>query len=394
MSGAMLRDRTAIVGIGQTRFGKGFAESEEELACQAIKMALDDAGIDPSEVDAISSYSLQTSEEEEIARDLGFNDLTFFSRTPAGGGGGCATVGHVAMAVALGQAKVAVAYRSRKRSGKASRMWAGTADRVASPRQMWTSPFGHVRPSDDVAFLARRYMHDYGATREHFANIALAFRKHANRNPHAVMRDRPMTREEYMNARWISEPLCLFDCCLETDGALAVVVVSAERAKDCKGKPAYIHSFGQGISKGSSMMFGYRAPDPYYTQAHACAKVLWEGSDFKPGDVDVAQIYDCFTFTVIVTLEDYGFCAKGEGGPFAASGALGRGGALPTNTGGGELSAYYMWGMTPVSEGVIQTRGQGGGRQVDDHDLVLVSGNGGTLDHHGSLILGTHPKAA
>ncbi|HXC40118.1 MAG TPA: lipid-transfer protein [Burkholderiales bacterium] len=384
MSGAMLRDRTAIVGIGQTRFGKGFAESEEELACQAIKMALDDAGIDPSEVDAISSYSLQTSEEEEIARDLGFNDLTFFSRTPAGGGGGCATVGHVAMAVALGQAKVAVAYRSRKRSGKASRMWAGTADRVASPRQMWTSPFGHVRPSDDVAFLARRYMHDYGATREHFANIALAFRKHANRNPHAVMRDRPMTREEYMNARWISEPLCLFDCCLETDGALAVVVVSAERAKDCKGKPAYIHSFGQGISKGSSMMFGYRAPDPYYTQAHACAKVLWEGSDFKPGDVDVAQIYDAFSPEIIFSLEGFGFCKRGEGAAFTEGGRIEHGGALPLNTGGGGLSEAYVHGYNHILEGVKQIRGISTA-QVPEVKCAFVSSSDGVPT--GALLL-------
>jgi acetyl-CoA acetyltransferase len=113
-----------------------------------------------------------------------------------------------------------------------------------------------------------------------------------------------------------------------------------------------------------------------------------------PSDIDVAQIYDCFTFTVIVTLEDYGFCEKGDGGPFVASGAIGRGGSLPTNTGGGELSAFYMWGMTPVSEGVIQARGQGDRRQVARHDLVLVSGNGGTLDHHGTLILGAHPKGA
>jgi len=250
-----------------------------------------------------------------------------------------------------------VAYRARKRSSKASRVWAGTANVVSHPKNMFSSPFGHVRPSDDVAFLARRYMHDYGATRDHFANIAIAFRKHANRNPAAVMRDRPLTREQYMDARWISEPLCLFDCCLETDGALAVVVVSAERARDCKGKPAYIHSFGQGISAGSSSMFGYRAADPFYTQAYACAKVLWQHSDFKPADVDVAQIYDAFSPEIMFSLEGYGFCRRGEGAAFTEGGRIEHGGELPVNTGGGGLSEAYVHGFNLILEGVRQVRG-------------------------------------
>jgi acetyl-CoA acetyltransferase len=356
MNDFILKDRTAIVGIGSTSFGKGFAESEEQLACQVIKQALDEAGISPSEVDALSSYTMQTNEEEEIARNLGFNDLTFFSRTPAGGGGGCGTVGHVAMAVATGQAKVGVAYRARKRSSKASRVWAGTQQRV-NKRQMWESPFGHIRPVDDVAFLTKRYMHEFGATREHMANVALAFRKHASKNPASVMGNRPMTREQYMDARMISEPLCLFDCCLETDGAMAVVVVSADRAKDGPTKPAYIHAFSQGISAGSSMMFGYRAQDPFYTQAYACAKGLWRYSDYQPKDVQVAQIYDAFSPEIWFSLEGFGFCARGEGAAFTENGGIEYGGRLPVNTSGGGLSEVYLHGFNHIVEAVRQVRG-------------------------------------
>ena len=203
------------------------------------------------------------------------------------------------------------------------------------------------------------------------------------------MRD-PITVEDHHNSRWIAEPFRLLDCCLVSNGGVAVVVTSGERARDLQQPPAYIWGWGQG-HPGYVMERGCEWG--LTTGAVQSGKAAFAMAGIGPDDIDVAEIYDCFTFTVIVSLEDYGFCAKGEGGPFAASGVLGRGGSLPTNTGGGELSAYYMWGMTPVSEGVIQTRGQGGGRQVDEHDLVLVSGNGGTLDHHGSLILGTQPRS-
>lgn len=383
MSPSLIKDRTAIVGIGQTAFGKGFAESEEQLACQAIMMALDEAGIDPSEVDGLTSFSMQTAEEEHIGRDLGFGDLTFFSRTPAGGGGGAGTVVHGAMAIATGQANVVVAYRSRKRSAKASRIWMGTPKRALG-RQMWESPFGHIRPADDASFLYRRYMHEFGATREHLANIAVSFRANANRNPTAVMHDRPMTREQYFAARWISEPLGLFDCCLETDGALAVVLVSAERAKDCPTKPAYIHSIGQGISAGSTMMFGYRAEDPFRTQAYACAKTLWKDSDFKQKDVSVAQIYDAFSPEIIFSLEGYGFCKRGEGAAFTENGGIEFGGRLPVNTAGGGLSEAYLHGFNLINEAVRQVRGTATS-QVPNVKCSFVSSSDGVPT--GALLL-------
>ncbi len=189
------------------------------LALQAIVAALDDAGIEPAEVDGLSSYTLETTEEVDIARNLGLGDLTYFGQVGYGGGAGCGVVGQAAMAVATGQCKVAVAWRSRKRGAASSRPWAGVASRVGG-NQQWTRPFGLLRPVDEIAMLTRRYLHEYGATRDHLANVALAFRRHANHNPAAMMRDRPLTRDQYMAARWVSEPLCLFDNCLETDGAV------------------------------------------------------------------------------------------------------------------------------------------------------------------------------
>lgn len=352
----VFQDRAAIVGIGQTRFGKGFTESEEELGGQAIMAALNDAGIDPAEVDGLCSYTMQTTGEDDIARDLGFGDIRFFSRLPAGGGGGCGTVGHAAMAIASGQADVVVAWRSRKRSGRASRVWSQTNDRIAGSYQ-WSQPYGLARPSDELGIMTRRMMHDYGFTREHLANIALAFRAHANRNPNAVMHAKTLTREQYMAARFISEPLCLFDCCIETDGALAAVLVSAERARDLRQPPAYVHAFAQGISRGSYMMLNVFNPDTTHTQGYACAQALWGASEFKPKDVNVAQIYDAFSPQILQVLADYGFCERGEAGAFTDNGNIMLGGKLPLNTSGGSLSEVYTHGFNLILEAVRQIRG-------------------------------------
>jgi acetyl-CoA acetyltransferase len=283
-----IKDRAAIVGIGQTPFGKALPQSEKQLACEAIVAALADAGVDASEVDALCSYTMETTDSVEIARNIGAGDIVFFSEVGYGGGAGCATVGHAALAVATGQARVAVAWRSRKR-GSGGRPWAAAPDRVGGPLQ-WTRPFGLLRPVDEIAVLARRYMHEFGATRDHFANVALACRKHANRNPRAVMHDRALTREDYMAARFISEPLCLYDNCLETDGALAVVVCAADRARDCREPPVYVHAFAQGLPRQHQTMTNYFCEDPLLGPSHACARQLWRSADFGPGDVCVAPM--------------------------------------------------------------------------------------------------------
>ncbi len=372
----VIKDRSAIVGIGQTKFGKGFEDSELSLACQAIRSAIDDAGLRPGDVDGLCMYSMENGREVQVARSVGVGDVTFFSEIGYGGGAGCGVVGQAAMAVATGQCRVAVAWRARKRASKSSRPWAQAKQRLTGDHQ-WSRTFGLLRPVDEVALLARRYMHEYGATRDHFANVALAFRKHANRNPNATMYERELSREQYMAARWISEPLCLFDNCLETDGALAVVVVSAEHARDLRNKPVFVHSFAQGLPAQHTVMTNYYCDDPLRGPSWACAKQLWAGSDLKPVDVSCAQIYDAFSPLVPLSLEGYGFCGRGEGAAFTEGGALEwPSGRLPTNTSGGGMSEAYVHGFNLVLEGVRQMRGTSTSQVPEASSCLVTSGEG------------------
>ncbi|MDY0013098.1 MAG: lipid-transfer protein [Rhodocyclaceae bacterium] len=366
-----IKDKTAIVGIGQTAFAKRLEPTETELAIMAIRDALEDAGIHPSEVDAMSSFTWESTEENEIASNLGFGDVRFFSKIGYGGGAGCATVLHMAMAIATGQADVGVVWRSRKR-GSGARVWALAQERMADVFK-YSRPYGLVRPSDEVAMLTRRYMHEYGMTRDHLANVALACRKHANNNPAAQMYGKPLTREQYMSARWISEPLCLFDNCLETDGALACVMVSAERAKSLKQKPVYVHAASQGMTAPHPTMMNHFCDAPLDGPSWATGRGIWRNSDIQPQDIKVAQIYDAFTTLVPLSLEGYGFCKRGEGAAFIAEdGALEVGGRLPINTSGGGLSEAYVHGFNMIVEGVRQMRGTST-NQVPGADACLVT---------------------
>lgn len=376
MSVVPIQDRTAIVGIGQTAFGKGLEDSELSLACQAISLALDDCGIAPSEVDGLASFTMEPNREVDVAKNVGLGDITWFSQVGYGGGAGCGVVTQAAMAVATGQAEVVVAWRARKRASKASRPWANVAQRIEDAGQ-WSRPWGLLRPVDEIALLTRRYMHEFGATRDHLANVALAFRKHANRNPNATMHAKTLSREQYMEGRWISEPLCLFDNCLETDGALAVVVVSAERAKDLPQVPAYIHAGAQGIPPQHNTMTNYFNADPLLGPSWAAAKQLWKRSDFTPADVKVAQLYDAFSPLIPLSLEGYGFCERGEGAAFTDDGALEwPNGRLPTNTSGGGMSEAYVHGFNLVLEGVRQIRGTSTS-QVEGADVSFVTSGEG-----------------
>ena len=372
-----IKDRTAIVGIGQTAFAKSSPDAENVLALRAILAALADAGIDPSEVDGLSSYSMENTDEIEIARNLGTGSITWFSSVRYGGGAGCGVVGNAAMAVAAGQCAVAVAWRSRKRGSAASRPWAGVADRVGGNQQQYSRPFGLLRPVDEIAMLTRRYQYEFGATRDHLANVALAIRGHANRNPNALMHTRVMTRDDYFAARWISEPLCLFDNCLETDGAGAVVIVSAERAKDCATTPAYINAFAQSIPPQHQTMTNFFNNDPLIGPSYACADLLWRKADVGPADVDVAQLYDAFSPLVILSLEGYGFCERGEGAAFTEDGGIEWGrGRLPVNTSGGGMSEAYIHGFNLIVEAVKQIRGTSTCQVADAEVSLVTSGEG------------------
>jgi len=376
VTAALIKNKTAVVGIGQTAFGKGVEDTELSLACQAIASALDDAGIAASEVDGVASFTMEPNREVEVARSVGLGDITFFAQVGYGGGAGCGVVGTAAMAVATGQCTTAVAWRARKRAAKGSRPWAQAQARISDSWQ-WTRPFGIIRPVDEIAMLTRRYMHEYGGTREHLANVAIAFRKHAARNPASTMGHKPLTRDDYMNARWISEPLCLFDNCLETDGALAVVITSAERARDLQHPPAYIHAYAQGLPPQHQTMTNYFTDDPLRGPAWTAARRMWEMADVTPADVKVAQLYDAFSPLIILSLEGYGFCARGEGGPFTDGGNIEwPDGRLPVNTAGGGMSEAYVHGFNLVLEGVRQIRGTSTA-QVDGADVSLVTSGEG-----------------
>jgi len=367
--GDAIRDRSAIVGIGETEFSKNIGRSERQIACEAIRAALRDAEIEPAEVDGVVFFDDETNDETELGRNLGFGDLTYWARIGSGGGAGAGTVGHAAMAVATGQASVVVAFRARNR-GSGVRPWT----RGPSEWQSFTQPNGLVRPVDEIAMQARRYMHEYGVRREQLAEVPLAFRAHAQRNPRALMKDRPLDLETYLSARWISEPLCLYDCSLESDGAVAVVVTSAERAADGPRTPVYVHAFSQGEPRQYQKMGNWYAPDPMRGCQDVAAEALWARSELRPADVDVAQIYDVFSILVFETLEAYGFCKRGEAADFCAKGALrvDRPGGLPVNTSGGSLSEAYVHGYNLISEGVKQLRGSSP-NQVEGARVCLVA---------------------
>lgn len=369
-----MKDRAAIVGIAETQFARKLEPSEHALAVEAILGALADAGLQASEVDGFASYTMETTDEVEIAKTIGAGDVTFFTQVGYGGGAGPACVGQLAMAIAAGQCSVGVAWRSRKR-GSGGRIWADTALQYSTPAA-WTRPWGLIRPVDEIAMLMQRYMHEYGATREHLCNVALAVRGMANRNPRATMYERTLTREQYMEARWISEPLCLFDNCLESDGALACVLVSAERARDLRGDPVYVHAFAQGLPAQSHTMTNYWCQDPLHGPSWTCARRLYAHSDFQPEDIPVAQLYDAFTPLIPLSLEGYGFCGRGEGAAFTEGGALEPGGRLPINTSGGGLSEAYVHGFNLVNEGVRQMRGTSTSQVEGAESCLVTAGEG------------------
>jgi acetyl-CoA acetyltransferase len=317
---------------------------------------------------------METTSEVEIARNLGIPNLRFFGEVGYGGGGGCAAVGHAAMAIETGWAHTVVCWRARNR-GSGGRPWAGTRAEVGGDAQFYL-PFGLVRPVDQIAMLARRHMFEYGTTSEQLGAVAVAFRKHAARNPYAMMRE-PIRLEDHQASRMVSDPLRKLDCCLETDGALAVVLTSLERARDLKQRPALVLAAAQGTGPEHVVMANYHAPRPLETPSLWAARELWERSGVTPSDVDCAQFYDAFTPLVVFSLEEYGFCKPGEGGPFCEHGRLEwPDGALPSNTSGGGLSEAYVHGFNLILEGVRQVRGTSTS-QVRDASLCLVTSGAG-----------------
>ena len=369
-----IQDRVAIVGIGHLPFAKDIGRPIGDTAVEAIQLALEDAGLDNEDVDGISMFEMEHTHEVSIARRLGVRNLRWWDKISYGGGASCATVMHACAAIATGLAEVVVCHRARNRGAKTSRPWAQEKGRVIDDKALHV-PWGLIRPVDVIGMWAHRHMHEFGTTREHLGNVAIAARKHAQRNPYAMMRDRPLDMPTYLAGRVIGYPLTLFDCCLETDGALACVVTSVERARDLKQKPVLVHAVAQASGPNPVHLANYNTPDMRTTSVH-CAELLWSRSQLTPADMDCAQIYDAFTPLVIMGLEDYGFCARGEGGPFTENGRIELGGELPVLTSGGGLSEAYVHGFNLILEAVRQIRGTSW-NQVPDCKATLVTGASG-----------------
>jgi len=369
-----IRDQVAIVGIGHLPFSKDIGRPISDTAIEAIQMAIDDAGLENEDVDGMSMFEMEHTHEVTIARGLGVNGLRWWDKISYGGGASAATIMHAAAAIVTGLAEVVVCHRARNRGSKTARPWAQERELVTDDKALHV-PWGLIRPVDVIGMWAHRHMHQYGTTREQLGNVAIAARKHANRNPYAMMRDKPLDMKTYLDGRVIGYPLTLYDCCLETDGALACVVTSVERARDLKQKPALVHSVAQASGPNPVHLANYNTPD-LQTTAVPCAELLWKRSELKPKDMDCAQIYDAFTPLVILGLEDYGFCKRGEGGPFTEGGRIELGGELPLLTSGGGLSEAYTHGFNLIVEAVRQVRGTSTA-QVEGCKNVLVTGASG-----------------
>jgi acetyl-CoA acetyltransferase len=384
-----LDGRAAIVGIGATEFSKESGRSELQLSAEATRAALADAGLRPADVDGLVTFTMDTSSEIALARELGVPDLRFFSRVNYGGGAACGTVMHAAMAVATGVADVVVCYRgfnerSGNRFGQVS-LAAASQVNTNGLDNAWTYPMGLGTPAATVAMFARRYMHEYGATSEDFGRVAVADRKHAATNPDAWFHGKPITLEDHQASRMIADPLHLLDCCQESDGAVALVVTSAERARDLPQRPALVRAAAQGSGPDQFVMTSYYRDEIGLQEMGLVGRELWRQSGLGPDDMDTAVLYDHFTPFVLMQLEELGFCGRGEAKDFIADGAIELGGRLPLNTHGGQLGEAYIHGMNGIAEGVRQMRGTSV-NQVEGAQHVLVTA--GTGVPTSGLVLG------
>ncbi|QDQ98813.1 lipid-transfer protein [Tomitella fengzijianii] len=377
-----IADKTAIAGIGATEFSKESGRSELQLALEACKAALDDAGINPHDVDGMVTYSMDTNPTIDVARGLGCENLNFFSLVDYGGGAAAGTLLHAAMAVASGAAETVLCYRAfNERSGNrfgTGMSVEGMAPDARAANYAWYLPYGLLTPASWVAMFARRYMHVAGATSEDFGRVAVADRKHAATNPKAWFHGKPISLADHQQSRWIAKPLHLLDCCQESDGGQAFVVTSTERARDLKSRPVIIRSAAQGAGYDQHSMTSYYRGDRdrALPEMGVVAKRLWSDTGLGPRDIQTAVFYDHFTPFVLCQLEEFGFCSPGDAKDFIKDGAIELGGALPVNTHGGQLGEAYIHGMNGIAEGARQIRGESV-NQVEGAENVLVTAGTG-----------------
>ena len=377
----------AIVGLGSTELSRNAGRTELQLACESITAALEDAGIAASDVDGLVSYTVDPVEETELVRSTGFSEITWSSRVPYGGGGSMGVLLHAASAIASGAANVVVAYRAiRARSG-ATRF--GAAKTAPSPTSahsgttamQWCMPFGLLTPASWISMNATRYMHTYDVTSADFGRAVVQLREYAATNPAAWGFERPITLADHQESRWIAEPsIRLFDCCQETDGSVALVITSGERASDMPRTPVTIAAAG-----GAGLFEQEIASDHYLPNlavmdsSVALGRQLFDEAGYRRDDLDAAMIYDAFTPILLMQLEGLGFCEFGEAKNFVADGNLALDGSLPCNTNGGLIGEGYIHGLNLVVEAARQLRGDAVNQVPDAHTVLVSSSRTGAI---------------
>lgn len=369
-------DKTAIVGIANTEFSKNSGRSELQLAAEATRDALKDAGLKPADVDGMTTFTMDNTDEIELARAVGIGDLRFYSRVPHGGGAATGLIHQAVMAVASGMAECVVCYRSLNgRSGH--RYSSGVSGPLLTADAIhwgWYTPYGLMTPASWVAMYSQRYMHLTEECQEAMFEIAHVQREYAAKNPAALFYEQPFTLDDYDNAKRIVSPLKLLDCCLESDGGSAVIITTAERAKDLKHKPVAIKGVGQAAAANMESMTSFYRPEiAAIPSMDIAAKEAYQQSGLSPDDIDAAVIYDAFTPIVLWQLESWGFCESYKAPQFVLEGALRSNGRLPTNTHGGQLSEAYIHGVNGIVEAAKLVRGSSVNQPEKSVNNVLVT---------------------
>jgi len=368
-----------IAGIGATEFSKDSGRSTMQLAAEASRAAILDAGLTPHAIDGLVTFTVDGNDELELMRNLGIDEITWWSRTPGGGVGACATVQQAVAAVTSGAANAVLVYRAFNE--RSHFRFGQPHARATGPAPLdWYFNFGIDTPAKMYALWFRRYMHTYGATNEDFGRYTVSARRYAATNPRAWFYERPITLDDHQASRWIVEPvLRLYDCCQESDGGVALVVTREERAADLE-QPVAIVAAADAHHRLASITANYYHEDlATYPEAAACARQLFESSGLTPSEIDVAQIYENFSPLVFLVLEAFGFCGPGEAVPFVADGNLDIDGALPTNTHGGLLGEAYIHGINSIQEGVRQVRGTAVNQVAGVEHCLVSSLNSGLV---------------
>lgn len=374
-----LHDQAAIVGIGQTEFSKKSGRSELQLAAEASLAAIKDAGLTPADIDGMGTFTLDTSDELLLMRALGIQEVNYWSRAPFGGAGANTTVMQAAAAVASGAAKNVLIWRAfNERSGH---RFGQPQDPGTTIGWNWYLPFGLDTPAKIYSLTFQRYMDQYGYTNEDFGHYTVVARQHAATNPAAWFYERPITIEDHQNSRWIVEPILrLLDCCQESDGGVAMVITTPERARDLPNPPVMIRAIVDSQLIHGHVMFNYYQDNlAHYEENYRAGARLYEMSGLRPEDMDIATLYENFSPIVFMQLEGFGFCKAGEAGDFIRGGNIGLEGQIPVNPHGGLLGEAYIHGVNNILEGVRQIRGQAVNQIANAEHALVAGGRGGMI---------------